>query len=92
MEGKMEKNAFILIKKNKKVIGEGKLTSLRVVKEVVDVVENGSECGIGCDSFFDWETGQIIEAYTVVKKRLTLEEAHAPSALDLDHLSISDDM
>lgn len=37
----------------------------------------GLECGIGVDDFNDWEEGDIIEAFSTVKKQRTLEEASA---------------
>lgn len=37
----------------------------------------GLECGIGVDDFNEWEEGDIIEAFSTVKKKRTLEEASA---------------
>ncbi|GMH34204.1 hypothetical protein BSKO_02038 [Bryopsis sp. KO-2023] len=87
-DGRLEKGAVIEVRrKKKKPVFEGKLTSLRRVKDVVNTVEMGLECGVGCD-FMDWQEGDVIEAFTLVKKSLTLEEAHAPTAITLEELEL----
>ena len=60
---------------------EGRLASLRRVKEVVPEVPMGLECGVGVDGFGDWREGDIIEGYEVATKRRTLEEASAAAPL-----------
>eukprot|EP00887_Chlorella_sp_A99_P000391 scaffold13.g391.t1 len=82
-DGALRKGAVIEVKRGKRVVFEGALTSLRRVKDDVREVTAGVECGIGADGFRDWAEGDRIEAYEasggVVEKRLRLEEAHATS-------------
>lgn len=86
-DGRLEKECVIEVykKKKKRATYEGKITSLRRVKEVVSIVEAGLECGLGSD-FENWDEGDRIEAFTLVSKTLSLEEAHATAAVDLEKL------
>lgn len=62
---------------------EGKLSSLRRVKDMVDEVAAGLECGVGCDGFADWAEGDILECYLLVTKSRRLDEARASTAVDV---------
>jgi translation initiation factor IF-2 len=79
LDGLLSKNAVVVVRRKKKVLFEGKLSSLRRVKDDVKEVPSGTECGVAVDGFKDWAEGDVIEAYDLVEKRLKLEEAHAPS-------------
>jgi translation initiation factor IF-2 len=35
----------------------------------------GLECGVGISDFKEWQEGDVIEAFTKVEKRRSLEEA-----------------
>lgn len=61
--------------RSKKKIHEGQLSSLRRVKENVNEVSYGNECGVGVAGFVEWKEGDKILAYDVQSKRQTLEEA-----------------
>lgn len=74
-EGKVIKECGICVRRNGKIVHTGSIDSLRRVKEEVKEVGAGLECGIGIDDFMDWEAGDVIEAFNVVKKQRTLEEA-----------------
>lgn len=53
-------------------ISEGdalKVSSLRKVKEDVEDVRRGEECGLGLSDYKDYEKGDIIECYSVEMKR-----------------------
>lgn len=79
VDGQLTKNAVVVVKRGKKTLYEGRLTSLRRVKDDVKEVASGTECGIAIDGFKDWAEGDAIEAFELVEKRLKLEEAHAPT-------------
>ncbi|PSB67647.1 translation initiation factor IF-2, partial [filamentous cyanobacterium CCP1] len=70
--GKMIRNCRVRVLRNKQVIHEGNLDSLKRMKEDVKEVNAGYECGIGVDSFKDWNEGDIIESFRLVTKRRTL--------------------
>ena len=43
-------------------------------------VAAGLECGVGVDDFDTWAEGDVITAYSVVKKERTLEDASLTTA------------
>lgn len=47
------------------VVFEGKLNSLRRIKDNVEEVSEGLECGIGAEGFLDWQPGDSLECYQV---------------------------
>ncbi|CAL9145371.1 unnamed protein product [Musa hybrid cultivar] len=82
-EGKVVKDCGVQVVRNGKTVHTGTIDSLRRVKEDVKEVGAGLECGIGVDDFDDWEAGDVIEAFNMVKKQRTLEEASATVAAAL---------
>jgi translation initiation factor IF-2 len=76
-DGMLKRGAVCSVKRGKRIIFEGLLSSLRRVKDDVKEVGAGTECGISIEGFKDWEEGDMIEAFDLVQKRLKLEEAHA---------------
>ena len=42
------------------------------------------ECGVRC-GFSDWEEGDLLEAYELVEKHMSLEEATATTAVDVNY-------
>ena len=69
------------------MVHEGKLASLRRVKDNVESVEAGLECGVGIEGFLDWAEGDVIECFQVVSKARRLEEARATTAVDIATLA-----
>ncbi len=61
---------------------EGTLASLRRVKDIVDEVQNGLECGVGAEGWTEWAEGDVIECYQLVAKTRRLEDARATSVAD----------
>lgn len=77
LDGSLRKGAVVVVKRGKRVVYEGPLSSLRRVKDDVKEVMAGTECGVGVEGFKEWEEGDKIEAFELVEKKLKLEEAHA---------------
>jgi translation initiation factor IF-2 len=63
-EGRVVRNESVRVYRDNKVIFEGKLDSLRHVKDEVREMAQGYECGILTQGFNDYRVGDIIEAYT----------------------------
>jgi translation initiation factor IF-2 len=63
-EGRVVRNEGIRVIRNGKVIYEGKLDSLKHVKDEVREIAQGYECGILSQGFSDFQVGDIIEAFT----------------------------
>lgn len=66
-DGKMVRNAQVRLLRDNMVVYEGKLSSLRRVKDDVKEVATGYECGIGLENYNDIKKGDIVEAFEIEK-------------------------
>ncbi len=62
-EGQINRNSQVRIIRDDEIVHQGKISSLKHVKENVTEVKKGYECGIGIESFRDIQEGDIIEAF-----------------------------
>ncbi len=62
-----------------RMIYEGKLDSLRRVKDDVREVKDGFECGLRIQGYNDVKIGDFIESFRKVEKARTLDESNASS-------------
>lgn len=85
-QGKVQKGATVTVKRGKKIVHEGKIISLRRVKDDVNEVNEGTECGLGVEDFLEWSEGDVLECFLVVTKNRRLEEAKATQAVDMKAL------
>ncbi len=67
LDGKMLRNAQIRLLRDNVVVYEGKLSSLRRVKDDVKEVVSGYECGVGLENYNDIKVGDIIETFEIEK-------------------------
>lgn len=67
-DGVVVKNATVKILRDTEVIGEGKIISLRRIKDVVNEVTAGFECGIGLEDIDEFYKGDMIQVYEVIEK------------------------
>lgn len=72
LSGKVIRNSRVRVMRGGQVVHEGNLDSLKRMKEDAREVNAGYECGIGLDSFKDWNLGDIIDVFRLVSKRRTL--------------------
>ena len=63
-DGKVVRNDYVRIKRNDEVIFEGKLDSLKHVKDEKSEIMQGYECGIIIKGFTGYEVGDIIESFS----------------------------
>ena len=61
--GKVARNAGVRLLRNNVVVYEGKLISLKRMKDDAKEVAAGYECGVQLENYNDIEEGDIIEAY-----------------------------
>ncbi len=66
LDGVVSKGPRVRIKRNDNIVWEGKIKSLKKVKEEVNKVEKGSECGIVFDGQSNFEVGDIIESFRLL--------------------------
>lgn len=66
LEGSIAKGQRIRVKREDVLIGETKLKSLRKVKEEVNKVEKGNDCGMLFDPQLDFQIGDVVESFRVI--------------------------
>ena len=67
-EGKLQKNAHLTVYRDKEVLYTGILDSLKHLKDDVDEVNNGDECGVMSNNYSLWKKNDLIEAYSLKAK------------------------
>ncbi|GMI15373.1 hypothetical protein TrVE_jg2735 [Triparma verrucosa] len=65
-DGRIKKGALVRVMRGDKILIESKVKTLRNLKELVDTIDEGTECGIGLEGFEEFEVGDIIECYEEV--------------------------
>jgi translation initiation factor IF-2 len=64
LDGKITRNSNLKVVRDGVVAYDGKIASLKRLKDDVREVAAGLECGIGIENFNDLHVGDILEAYT----------------------------
>ncbi len=63
-EGKIVRNAKAKVIRNGNIVHEGKVSSLKHLKENVTEIKKDYECGIGIQNFDDIQPGDVIEVFS----------------------------
>ncbi|MGE0681719.1 MAG: translation initiation factor IF-2 [Candidatus Binatia bacterium] len=79
-EGKIVRGAHARLLRNRSVVHEGRIGSLRRFKDDVREVAVGTECGIGFEHFEGMQAGDMIEAYELEQVLRRLETRPHPEA------------
>ncbi len=66
-EGKISRNAKVRVRRNRELVHEGEVASLKHLRDDVREVTMGMECGITFDNWEGFQEGDIIEAYEMVQ-------------------------
>jgi translation initiation factor IF-2 len=69
LDGKITRNALARVMRGQQAVLEGRITSLKRMKENVTEVVKGLECGIGLDKSKDIQEGDVIVAYIIEKAK-----------------------
>lgn len=67
LDGKITRNVEVRVMRNKEIVYQGRISSLKHLKENVSEVKKDSECGIAMEKFKDIQEGDIIVAYVKEK-------------------------
>ena len=67
MRGKIARHGLTKLIRDKQVVYEGKIVSLKRFKDDVREVSEGVECGIGLDRHDDIKENDLIELYSIEK-------------------------
>nr|YP_010903278.1 translation initiation factor 2 [Hypnea cornuta]WCH55731.1 translation initiation factor 2 [Hypnea cornuta] len=70
--GKLKKGSQISIYHNQDLVHKGLIDSLKRLKDDVNEVVEGNECGVMCSSYQSWRSFDIIEAYELIEKAKVL--------------------
>ncbi len=62
-DGRITRNVEVRVLRGKEVVHQGRVSSLKHLKENVSEVKKDYECGIGIDKFSDFQPGDTIEAF-----------------------------
>lgn len=68
-EGKVVKDGLVKIYRGEDLVGEGKVVSLKRVKDTVREVSIGFECGIGFEGIEEFKEGDIVRSYELLEKK-----------------------
>ncbi len=66
-EGEVRRNAKVRVTREKDIVYEGEVGSLKHEKEDVREIRSGFDCGIGLKNFSDIQIGDVIECYLLEK-------------------------
>ena len=72
IDGSLFRDSKIRVQRGGKTIHEAALSSLRREKDDAKEVREGFDCGLTVRDFQDYELGDVLEAFRVVKKKRTL--------------------
>jgi translation initiation factor IF-2 len=67
--GMMMNQAMIRLLRNGTIVHEGKISSLKRMKDEVKEVKTGFECGVAIENFHEMKVGDIIEAYQMIEEK-----------------------
>jgi translation initiation factor IF-2 len=67
--GMMMNQAMIRLLRTGAIVHEGKISSLKRMKDEVKEVKTGFECGIAIENYHEMKVGDIIEAYQMVEEK-----------------------
>ncbi len=73
LDGRLERGSRVRVLRDQVVINDGKIASLRRVKDDVKEVKAGFECGVGVENFNDIKVSDILEAYELKEVKPVLE-------------------
>jgi len=68
-DGKITRGSEVRVLRGKEIVHQGRVSSLKHLKENVTEVKKDYECGIGVDKFSDFQSGDTIEAFIKEKVR-----------------------
>lgn len=66
LEGVIAKGPKVRVVRADEIVGEGKIKSLKKVREEVNRIEKGSDCGIIFDTPLDFQIGDEVQSYRII--------------------------
>jgi translation initiation factor IF-2 len=72
-EGVIKRTGHVRVVRDRKVIHQGRISSLKRIKDDVREVAQGFECGIGIENWTDLKTGDVLDVYELEEIRPSLD-------------------
>lgn len=69
LEGTITRQAEVRVLRGREIIYQGRIASLKHLKDNVNEVKKGMECGLTLEKFQDFQEGDIIYAYQIEKRK-----------------------
>lgn len=66
-DGKINRNSLVRVVRDREVVFEGKLDSLKNVKQDVREINAGQDCGVKFNGWEDFKEGDVITAYEMIQ-------------------------
>lgn len=63
--GKLQKKAHFQLKRSGQIVYTGLIDSLKQLKDDVDEIFEGNECGVMCEKYSTWEIDDLLECYSL---------------------------
>jgi translation initiation factor IF-2 len=70
VEGKVSRGGWVKLFRGREQVFEGRISSLKHFKEDVREVVAGQECGIGLESWQDFQPGDVMETYRLEREEI----------------------
>ena len=70
VEGKVSRGGWVKLFRGREQVFEGRISSLKHFKEDVREVVAGQECGIGLESWQDFQAGDVMESYRLEREEI----------------------
>jgi translation initiation factor IF-2 len=64
-EGKVTRNVSVRVRRGKQIVADATVSSLKRFKDDAKEVVAGYECGVGVKDFDDFQTGDVLEFYSM---------------------------
>jgi translation initiation factor IF-2 len=71
-DGTISTNGRARVKRDNEILFEGAIDTIKHFQETVKTMREGQECGIKMANFSDFEPGDIVEAYEMIKQDIKL--------------------
>ena len=71
-KGLVRRGAKVRVIRDGVVIWDGRIASLRHVKDEARELKAGMDCGISLEGWQDFEAGDVLEVYDVIEEKRTL--------------------
>jgi len=72
-EGVVKRTGHVRVLRDRKVIHQGRISSLKRIKDDAREVAQGFECGIGVENWTDLKAGDVLEVYELEELRPSLD-------------------